>query len=362
MAKKHRFTKGMLIYAVVFLLLGTAGLAVLWKYMEAYEQSRPKHTVSAYVDSLTPDVICGGAEAFLSTLDTGVQSREESLQVIRASLTETLKAEKDAPKSDESEQYYHLYCGRQRIGDFRIRIQGEARFGFPQWSVEQTNFDFSHLMGQPLSVTVPDGFAVTANENRLNSDYITEKGIHYPCFEEFYESYDLPTMVTYTLTGYLGEAELSVQDPNGTAIPLETLQDDPFPARNYTDDEQEQITALLEDFLTRYIRFSGSSKTTARGNLSSLNKLLVPNGALAKRLASALDGLQFGQSILDKLVETEVHHILRFGEDHYFCDVTYLVDTTGKKGVVQTTNHMRLILTEISGKLYVEAISSYSVE
>ena len=61
-------------------------------------------------------------------------------------------------------------------------------------------------------------------------------------------------------------------------------------------------------------------------------------------------------------MDTQYNHMLRFGEDHYYCDVTYLVDTTGKKGVVQTTNHMRLILTEINGKLYVEAISSYSAD
>lgn len=362
MTKKHRFAKGMVIYAVVVLFLGAAGMAVLWSFLDAYEQSRPKNTVSAYVDSLTPDAICNGAEAFLSGLDTRIQTEQERLDVIRGSITDALRAEKDASKSGESEQLYHLYCGRQRIGDFRIRVQGQTRFGFPKWTAEPGSFDFSHLLGEPLSVTVPDGFAVLANGNRLDGDYISEKGIPYPCFEEFYDSYELPTMVTYTVSDYLGDIELTVQDPNGNAVSQENLQENPFPARNYTDDEQEQISALLVDFLTRYIRFSGSSKTTARGNLSSLTRVLVPGGALAKRLASALDGLQFGQSILDKLVDTQVNHILRFGEDHYFCDVTYLVDTTGKKGVVQTTNHMRLILTEIDEKLYVEAISSYSAD
>lgn len=362
MTKKHRFARGMLIYAVVVLLLGAAGLAVLWMFLDAYEQSRPGHTVSAYVSSLTPETICTSVDDFLDTLNTGVQSREESLQVLREALTEPFRAEKDAAKSDEEVLHYYLYCGKQRIGDFWVRTQGKGRFGFPTWAAETGSYDFSYLKGEDLSITVPDGFSVLANGNRLDGSAVSEKGVHFQCFEEFYDSFDLPTMVTYTVSDYLGEVELSVQDPTGAPISLETLETDPFPARNYTDDEQEKITALVGDFLTRYIRFSGSSKTTARGNLGNLTKVLVPGGALAKRLSSALDGLQFGQSILDKLVDTQYNHMLRFGEDHYYCDVTYLVDTTGKKGVVQTTNHMRLILTEINGKLYVEAISSYSAD
>ena len=128
MTKKHRFARGMLIYAVVVLLLGAAGLAVLWMFLDAYEQSRPGHTVSAYVSSLTPETICTSVDDFLDTLNTGVQSREESLQVLREALTEPFRAEKDAAKSDEEVLHYYLYCGKQRIGDFRVRTQGKGRF------------------------------------------------------------------------------------------------------------------------------------------------------------------------------------------------------------------------------------------
>ena len=48
-----RFAKGMLIYAAVFLLVAAAGLAVLWDFVEAYESSRPKTAIEAYMQNLT---------------------------------------------------------------------------------------------------------------------------------------------------------------------------------------------------------------------------------------------------------------------------------------------------------------------
>ena len=50
-----KFTAGILIYAGVFALVAAIGLGIFWKFIEAYEISRPKNTLKAYIAQLTVD-------------------------------------------------------------------------------------------------------------------------------------------------------------------------------------------------------------------------------------------------------------------------------------------------------------------
>ena len=43
----------------------------------------------------------------------------------------------------------------------------------------------------------------------------------------------------------------------------------------------------------------------------------------------------------------------------FFADVTYQVDTTGKKGVVSTTNNMKILLVPSGDTFLVSDICSY---
>mgnify|MGYP007111732014 CR=1 FL=1 len=50
-----KFAIAMIIYAFVFLLLAGAGLSFFWDYMVAYEASRPKIAINAYMQGLTEE-------------------------------------------------------------------------------------------------------------------------------------------------------------------------------------------------------------------------------------------------------------------------------------------------------------------
>ena len=56
-SKPHSFLVGLLIYALVFLVVAGIGLVLLWNYIDAYEQSRPKLAIDAYMDALTVEHI-----------------------------------------------------------------------------------------------------------------------------------------------------------------------------------------------------------------------------------------------------------------------------------------------------------------
>jgi hypothetical protein len=54
-----------------------------------------------------------------------------------------------------------------------------------------------------------------------------------------------------------------------------------------------------------------------------------------------------------------VNQLADIGEGRYFCDVTYIVETVGREGAVETTNNLKLIILETENGLKIEAMTRY---
>lgn len=354
-----RFVTGMLVYALVFLVIASVGLWVMWDYIEAYEYSRPVNAIKAYVDSLTPEDLSMGSADLLDTLDTHLQSREESSRLIQESAEQTFSYAKKSAESTENRQVYVLRSGRQVIGEFAITSAEPDKFGFRVWEVTEESFDFSHLLGESVSVTVPSDFTVLVNGAALDESYITAQGIPYACLEEFYGNYPLPSLVTYSADAYLGQATLEVLDREGDPIEITADTDYNLLMQECTEEEVAAIDTLAAQFLEYYVAFTGSSSGTAGGNYNRLCRYLVPEGELSKRLYTAISGLYFAQSLRDTIQETRVNQYASLGNGRYYCDITYVVETVGRKGPVQQSYNMKVIMLETDMGLRVEGMSRY---
>lgn len=356
---RKRFALGMVIYALVFLALTAVGLKVLWNYIDAYEQSRPMNTVKAYVNSVTTQDMWDGSEGLLDTLDENVRSREDSRELIAQSASGALSYAKKSSESTDERQVYVLRSGRQVIGQFAITAGEPDKYGFRIWSVSDSSFDFGYLMGAPVSVTVPSDFPVSVNGNVLDSSYITESGLIYSALEEFYDDYQLPTLVTYTVDSFLGEITLEVADREGNPVAISEETDYNAFLPGCSQDALEALDPFVEGFLGRYVTFTSSANSSASGNYARLLKYLVRGSDLANRLYSAIDGLQFAQSNGDILQNIQVNRYADLGDGRYLCDVTYQVQTWGKKGAVETLNNLKLIIVETTDGLKVESMTRY---
>lgn len=355
---KNKFLKVMLLYALAVLLLGGLGLGFLWNYLGAYEASRSQYAVEAVMAALTPETVLEGAQELLDRVDVNLQSRDRAEQQILDACREPFRAVKDPGASGERELHYEIRTGKQKIGSFTLTAQPQGLYGLPQWTVQDRNFDLSFLWGEPVTLTVDSRAKVVLEGKKLPESYRTQQSIPYALFAELGEGESFPTQVTYTLEGYLGNISPRVLDGNGrdvTGQDYETV----FLEDNCGEEENRALRQTLETFVKRYIAFSGSTKASARGNLASLRRSIASGSPLYTRLASALDGLSFGQSTWDQLQEIQYHHLLRLEEDLYFCDITYLVNTSGRKGVVQTTNNMKLLVTREGESLKITELSSY---
>lgn len=354
-----RFVLGMLIYALVFLVVIGAGLAIFWNFIDAYEQSRPMNTVKNYVASLSESDFIAGSQNLLNQLDTNVRSESDSAAMIAESVTGDLSYAKKSGESTEDRQVYVLRSGRQVIGQFAITAGEPDKYGFRIWSVTESSFDFSHLLGEAVSVTVPADFAVSVNGNILNESYITESGLHYTALEEFYDDYTLPVLVTYTVDSFLGSVTLDVTDRDGNPVTIteETDYNEMLPI--CPQDMKEPLDDFTEGFLKRYVTFTSSANDAASLNYARLQKYLIKDSDLANRLLSAIDGLQFAQSNGDEIQRIILNRNVDVGNGRFMLDVTYIVKTWGIKGAVETTNNLKLIVVDTDDGLKLEAMTRY---
>ena len=355
---KNKFLKVMLLYALAVLLLGGLGLGVLWNYLGAYEASRSQYAVETVMADLTPETVLEGAQGLLDRVDANLQSRDQAEQRILDACKEPFRAVKDPGASGERELHYEIRTGKQKIGTFTLTAQPQGLYGLPKWTLQDRNFDLSFLWGEPVTLTVDSRAQVVLEGKVLPETYRTQQDIPYALFAELGEGAAFPTKVTYTLEGYLGTLNPRVLDGNGRDVTGEDYET-VFLEDNCGEEENQALRQTLETFVKRYIAFSGSTKASARGNLASLRRSIASGSPLYTRLASALDGLSFGQSTWDQLQQIQYHHLLRLEENLYFCDITYLVNTSGRKGVVQTTNNMKLLVIREGENLKITELSSY---
>lgn len=357
-AKRKRFALGMAVYALIFLLLTAGGLWVFWQFLEAYELSRPRTAVNDYLEELTEDRIHTGAESLLASLDGNLQTEDQAFRVILDALSEPITAVKSG-KSTSDRAVYVLRSGSQTIGSAAF-VPGEADdFGFTPWVFAEETFDFSWLLGPEISVTVPAEFPVSFNGNLLEDTYITQRDIPYPVLSDFAGEFAMPTMVTYTASRYLGKLEFAVTNTDGVPIYLQPDTDmDQFVPRP-SEENTARVDTLARDFLRRYIVFCSNANAEQDENFGWLNQLLVPGSGLSRRLSTAVDGLQYAQSISDRIEYLNIHGIYQMEEGRYLCDMSYGLLSYGQKGPVQTDHNMKLVLLQTAWGLRVEAMTRY---
>jgi len=354
MKGKKKLFLAMGIYAAVFLLLIAGGLAFLWKYMDAYEVSRPKHAADAYIAQLTAEQILRNDPELAWQLDLHIQSRDSILSSVDDLLKEPLSIGRMGGGNT-----YAVHCGEKIIGSFSLREDSNGSFGLPVWTIEEENYDLSQFIRQPITVTVPSGYRVLVGSVTLNETYITQQNVPYEVLEPFYGKFDLPVQVAYTVPALLGETEIQITDENGAAVSSSADGQWNSALENCTEAEEERLREVLQEFITRYVAFAGSKAGTERANFSNLTRYLVPNGELVRRFRSALDGLSYGQSRGNELSGWEKNLFTRIDDTHFFCDVTYRLAVTGTKGTVDTEENLKIILTETNGRLLVEALNNY---
>lgn len=356
-----RFFLCLLIYVVIFSGLAVWGLTEFWSFIDAYEASRPKNAIDPYVQQLTKEQIAQGDVALLEQIDHNIQSEDACKQYILDTLTEEITYAQNVSETTDSKLVYMLLHSGKPVGKVTLKTEAADRYGFTPWTVADTSFDFSYLVGSKATVTVPHDFTVYANGVALDSSYITQDKIPYDDLKDYYQDYQPPYMVTYTVDPILGDIQLTTKDGTGKDITLDESTDLTQFMHNCTEAEQKAIQDLMGPFLRAYVAFTSNQngKENSHTNYNRLAAYLVPGGDMASRMFNALDGLYWAQDSGSVIQETSINHAVNLGSGRYLCDVTYIVEAKVYRDDPITVNNAKIMVVETNGKLYVESLMVY---
>lgn len=360
MTKRKRsrliFTVCLLVYVVLFLIGTAVGIDYLWDYMEAYELSRPVHAVNDYMDKLTADYICDKSADLINMADASVQSEEDCRRVITESLSEKLTCVKNLGESTEEETVYLIRSGNRIIGRFTIAPGDEIGYGFTPWAVSSDSFDLSYLLTPGHTVTVPEYYSVTVNNAVLDDSHVLRSGLRFSVLEEFYETYPLPTLVTYQTGMTLGETEVLITDPSGSPVTIDGDTDWNTLLPVCDTETAAKLNSSISGFISAYVDFTSCTNNDTSGNHSKLQSHILPGSALSQRMKDAVASLKWVSDRHAKVSDVEVRQIVPIDGGKYVCDVIYRVDTHNITGNVQTESHVKLIFTENGGNMKVETM------
>lgn len=354
----RKFSIGMAIYAVIFLIAAALGLNLFWDFIDAYELSRPEHTMDTYMQQVDIDYLCKGGEAsVMAVVDPKLNTAEEVRSHILSTLTGDICYAKKMSESSDTKQVYMVMCGKQSVCKVTLTAQAADKYGFTPWAVTSEDFDFSYIKTSTLSVTVPSDYPVYIGSTRLDSSYITQDHIPYPSIAQYYTDYTPPYMVTYTSGAFLGELSLRVTDPSGEPVVIDDTTDMAIFLDNCTEEQIAPLKTLVNTYLKRYVDFLSCAGNDPEGNYKKLQTVIVPDSDLEHRFRDAVRGLTWIRDRKSVISSTAFNHWVDLGNGQYLCDVTYEVDTKLFDGMAHETTTLHLILTETAKGLKVEAMT-----
>lgn len=368
------FALGMFVYALVFLGAVAYGLKYLWGILEefeakeTYEEQVTGNPIDEYMAGLTLDrVLDAATPEVYATLNQQIQTEEECRQMLASYLTGDFtraKVMEMGTTSDSPQIRYDIYCGTHKVGRVTTASRIEERYGFTVWEVTDETFDLTNLvlkeemMGQVFTVTVPHDHTVSVNGIALDESYIIESDRQYEVLAEFYEDYELPTIVTYQAGPFMGDVEPVITNPAGEVVTIDENTDWNSFLNNCSEGEISEIQEFLEDFLASYVKFT-SSRDNRFEAYRDVITYMVKNGALADRMKRALDGLQYNHIRNAYLLSVTQHHCVNIGNDRYMVDLTYVSNVDKYAGYYEETINLKVILVRTDSGLRAEAMTIY---
>ena len=355
-----RFFLGMIVYAMAFAVVVLAGLRLFWDYIAEYEETRPANAIEAYIHSFDEEHIRAVSADFIASLDASVQNADAAEQEVEKVMQKTLTYARKGAESGEKKTVYIISADDRDIGRVVLTREDNPRFGFAPWTVAEESYDFSFLLDSD-EITVPENWTVAVNGHVLDESYITERGIPFDSIKDLYEmeGYSFPYKCTYRIDNFVGSAPFEVRDASGNPVDLSAGWSEDAYLENCTDAEKQSLEQFTGELLVYYIQALSNFNRMAYSNYAMVKEYLIPGSDLDQRLLGAIEGQQYAHSQGDEILSTEYNRFYRLNDTTFLVDFTYVLDTVGWEGHVQSTNNARLIVVQTEDGLKASNIYSY---
>ena len=296
--KKKKFGLALLIYALVLLVVIGAGMFLLWKYVDAYERSRPEHVVDAFmasVDETYWENLTESSTAMFPTTDFE-NSNDIARQCFEAVRGQLYTYRKRAADSTEDAPAYTIRVGGNDFAKLTLRRYGSAGFGFSTWVPDTVELLPEFVpQARTVTITVPTGSQITLNGVAVPDRMITETSV---CAElsELEKSFTttVPTMSVYSVEGLYGNLDVKVNDPTGREL-VPSYADGTLYTYELYVGETHSVTVIAPN--TAEVKVNGAVLTedyiTATEPLQLLSRVTeyLPGGTLPQMCTYTVTGI-----------------------------------------------------------------------
>lgn len=222
MAGKNKFVLGFTVYMLILFSAILIGLALLWKRMDAYEQSRPEHALEALIARTQADYWSslllgeGVPESYVSTLDFTDISFFKKMEI-----------------SGGGPPVYGIRFGDTEMLHVYLKGGRGLSFGYHQWEV-----DYIEKAESRLFLYVPLDAVIRVEKGEADSRLVQENvpGVEISPFDK--NRKDAPRLAKYHLPGTYDMNGVTVTDKDGNLMELSYSQGNSYyfvpPVDDYT--------------------------------------------------------------------------------------------------------------------------------
>ena len=229
--KLSGFSRFLVIYSTVFLVIIAVALVFFWKYIAAYEISRPEHEMDDVV--LAMETVDGSTALAADFVVSEFEDKDTVFSEIYSTYIEgqSCTFRKMAGEYTDDAPVYVLRAASTDLFKVSLKTKGNnaAGYGFQLWEV--STLELLEDNTRTVTVEVPPDTSVSVNGIAVSEDYISDDHVEYEDLTEqeirFNADYDA-YRILYTIDGIYGTAAVSVVDAEGTELVAETSDDSDF--------------------------------------------------------------------------------------------------------------------------------------
>lgn len=221
-----KFSRFLLIYSAVFLAFIAVGLLFFWKYIEAYEISRPENAMEEIVLSLDNVSATDTLKTAFSVSE--FENKDKVFEEISGKYLQGQEytfRKMPGEYTDDTPTYIFRSGTTDLLKiDLAPKSGEDAGFGFRLWEVSAVSL----LEGNTRTVTiqVPPDTAVSVNGIAVADSYITDDHVEYEDLTDQEKRFNVDVdayRVLYTIGGVYDEATVTATDTHGTELIAENV-------------------------------------------------------------------------------------------------------------------------------------------
>ena len=246
------FKKFIIIYSAALLVILIVGMIIFNSFIKNYETNQPVNLISQITAALSKD-----ASAYLNANKDSINCLENVEDII-AKTSETMTGNQVSFIENSSYRAeapsYDLTIDGKVIAKVTFEKDSAGAFGLSSWKVKV--LDVAQYLPDTLnySILAPEGAKITVNNKPIDDSYkIKDAAVpeHLAIASKYV---NIPSYVTYKISGFTSFPTLTATDANGTALEVSSSSDTFVVGTQTTQEFINSVSLTVEDALENWAR------------------------------------------------------------------------------------------------------------